>query len=376
MHPLPAPFGVRILCTRVPPGDFRLEDMSLHQHGVAELESSVSIAGSAPASEDGRRAGTFFLGWLIMAASMSLAGNVGHALLIAPSETRWLAALAALVPPIVLLAATHSATWLVRARSVGWVYWVALALTAALALGSFALSFDALRSFAVMLGIRESMSWIWPAVIDVAIAHATLCLLSLTRPKRVKTSPVVETEPAATTSASSTSIGDYSLQGETEEFVEDLPQPRPPTLPANSPVAPTSNAPAGFAPSRASCSADAPTTAPAAARHGHPPTDSAAASERPPERALSAVPAAVTSGRLASEQRADTTVEQWQPVAESLVRDGITTKDPDLIAKILADSAAGTPPSTIGRRHEIHHTTVNRILSAAEQLTGTSSATG
>ncbi|MDM2448158.1 hypothetical protein PP560_25205, partial [Mycobacteroides abscessus] len=35
-----------------------------------------------------------------------------------------------------------------------------------------------------MLGIRESMSWIWPAVIDVAIAHATLCLLSLTRPKR------------------------------------------------------------------------------------------------------------------------------------------------------------------------------------------------
>jgi hypothetical protein len=77
---------------------------------------------------------------------MSLAGNVGHALLIAPSETRWLAALAALVPPIVLLAATHSATWLVRARSVGWVYWVALALTAALALGSFALSFDALRS--------------------------------------------------------------------------------------------------------------------------------------------------------------------------------------------------------------------------------------
>ncbi len=27
-----------------------------------------------------RRAGAFFLGWLVLAASMSLAGNVGHAL--------------------------------------------------------------------------------------------------------------------------------------------------------------------------------------------------------------------------------------------------------------------------------------------------------
>ena len=145
--------------------------MTLHQHDVAGLESSEAATETASAVDDCRRAGTFFLGWLILAAAMSLSGNVGHALLIAPSETRWLAALAALVPPTVLLAATHSATWLVRARSVGWVYWVALALTAALALGSFALSFDALRSFAVMLGIRESMSWIWPAVIDVAIAR-------------------------------------------------------------------------------------------------------------------------------------------------------------------------------------------------------------
>ena len=70
----------------------------------------------------------------------------------------------------------------------------------------------------------------------------------------------------------------------------------------------------------------------------------------------------------------ESTVESWRPMAESLVREGITTKEPDLIAKILADNAAGTPPSTIGRRHEVHHTTVNRILSAAEQLAETSTA--
>ena len=147
-------------------------------------QQALSVTESTTADESRTHAATFFLGWLILAASMSVAGNVGHALLIAPSDTRELAALGALVPPIVLLAATHSAAWLVRARSAGWVYWVALALTAALALGSFALSFDALRSFAVMLGIRESMSWIWPAVIDIAIAHATLCLLSLSTPRK------------------------------------------------------------------------------------------------------------------------------------------------------------------------------------------------
>lgn len=192
-------FGPMILCRRDPPADFRLDGMTLHQHDVAGLESSEPSTETVPAVDDRRRAGTFFLGWLILAAAMSLSGNVGHALLIAPSETRWLAALAALVPPTILLAATHSATWLVRVRSVGWVYWVALALTTALALGSFALSFDALRSFAVMLGgIRESMAWIWPAVIDAAIAHATLCLLSLTRPKRAKPSHAVQAMPEAT----------------------------------------------------------------------------------------------------------------------------------------------------------------------------------
>lgn len=130
-------------------------------------EPLVSGAEHAAPDDVHRRASAFFLAWLVLAAAMSLAGNVCHALLIAPAHTRWLAATAALVPPLVLLAATHSASWLVRARSSGGVFRASLALTTALAAGSFALSFDALRSFAVMLGIRDSMAWIWPAVIDI-----------------------------------------------------------------------------------------------------------------------------------------------------------------------------------------------------------------
>jgi hypothetical protein len=56
---------------------------------------------------------------------------------------------------------------------------------------------------------------------------------------------------------------------------------------------------------------------------------------------------------------------QWKPTADQLVREGVTSKDPDVVAAILAEHAAGTPPSTIGRRQNVHHSTVNRILSAA-----------
>jgi hypothetical protein len=43
------------------------------------------------------------------------------------------------------------------------------------------LSFDALRSLAITLGLPDSIAWLWPCAIDVAIAQATLCLLSLSR---------------------------------------------------------------------------------------------------------------------------------------------------------------------------------------------------
>ena len=62
-------------------------------------------------------------------------------------------------------------------------------------------------------------------------------------------------------------------------------------------------------------------------------------------------------------------VQRWQPIAESLVREGVTSKHPGLVATILAEREAGTPPSTIGRTYKVHHTTVGRILTAAQELT-------
>ena len=111
---------------------------------------------------------------------MSVTGNVAHAVLQAPAHTIELASGAALVPPVVLLAATHSVALLVRTRAGGATYWWAVAMTLALAACAFVLSSDALRALAVTLGLPDSIARLWPCAIDVAIGQATLCLLSLT----------------------------------------------------------------------------------------------------------------------------------------------------------------------------------------------------
>jgi hypothetical protein len=63
-------------------------------------------------------------------------------------------------------------------------------------------------------------------------------------------------------------------------------------------------------------------------------------------------------------------VGRWRSTAHELVKSGVTQKDPDVVAQILAQHEAGTPPSTISRRLDVHHTTVNRILARAGERAG------
>ncbi len=83
---------------------------------VTTLDNSVVREST---ERDRRAAARFFWAWLIIATSMSVTGNVAHAVLQAPASTLALAAGAALVPPVVLLAATHSVALLVRTRAGG-----------------------------------------------------------------------------------------------------------------------------------------------------------------------------------------------------------------------------------------------------------------
>ena len=58
----------------------------------------------------------------------------------------------------------------------------------------------------------------------------------------------------------------------------------------------------------------------------------------------------------------------WSEVADTLVRDGVTTKSITEVAEALQLWEVGTPPNTIARRLGLHRDTVTKITTAAEDL--------
>ena len=154
------------------------------------------------ASRHHRRAVRFFWAWLLGATLLSLAGNVSHAVLAAPTGSRWLAAAVAAVPPTVLLAAVHGIAVLVKANASGAVYRTAVGATAALAAGAFLLSFVALRDLAVLAGITPGLAVVLPLVIDLAVAVATIALVAVgDKPARRPRTATPSAVPAATATA-------------------------------------------------------------------------------------------------------------------------------------------------------------------------------
>jgi hypothetical protein len=142
-----------------------------------------------------RRAVRFFWGLLIGATTVSLIGNITHAVL--PYIPRiGIQIGAAAVPPIALLAAVHGIALAVRAGASGKVYCCAVSAVAAIGMGAFAVSFLALRDLMRGIGYSSATAWIFPAIIDTAVAVSTMMLVALgDKPaRRVRTS----TTPANT----------------------------------------------------------------------------------------------------------------------------------------------------------------------------------
>lgn len=137
-----------------------------------------------------RHALWFFWMWLLFATVVSIGGNVIHAWMTAPSpHLKLLAAVAAAVPPAVLLGSTHSVALLIKTRRRGYrrvdalVLGAALALTIGVAACAFAMSFFSLRDLMVMVGMSISTAWLWPIAVDLSLICSTLALLSLTSPQ-------------------------------------------------------------------------------------------------------------------------------------------------------------------------------------------------
>ncbi|WP_170926882.1 DUF2637 domain-containing protein [Mycobacterium avium] len=148
-------------------------------------ESLITADFEAVVSEDDqhRRAALFFRAVLIVASSASIAGNAAHELVSAKlGVPAPLAAAVAVAPPIILMSSIEGLSLLIRtSRRSTFTFWCALAMTALLAVCAFVLSFEALRDLAIRSGIPHDLAWLWPVVVDVTIAQATMALLAISR---------------------------------------------------------------------------------------------------------------------------------------------------------------------------------------------------
>jgi hypothetical protein len=125
-----------------------------------------------------RRAVRFFWCLLTGATLISLIGNVTHALL--PYISHIVVQVgAAAVPPFVLLAAVHGIAVAVRAGASGTAYRWAVGAVAVIGGGAFTVSFLALRDLMLVIGYSATTAWIFPAIIDTAVAVSTMMLVAL-----------------------------------------------------------------------------------------------------------------------------------------------------------------------------------------------------
>ena len=86
---------------------------------------------------------------------------------------------AAAVPPVALLAAVHGIALAVRAGASGTIYRCAIGAVGIIGLGAFAMSFLALRDLMLAVGYSAVTAWMFPAIIDTAVAVSTLMLVAL-----------------------------------------------------------------------------------------------------------------------------------------------------------------------------------------------------
>jgi hypothetical protein len=259
------------------------------------------------AAKNHHRAVRFFWGLLFGASTISLVGNIAHAMLSYISRIVVQIGAAA-VPPIVLLAAVHGIALAVRAGASGRVYCWAVAAVAAIGVGAFALSFLALRDLMRAIGYGPETAWVFPAIVDTAVAVGTLMLVA------------IGDKPARRTRTATP----------------------PASAQVKAPSAPTAAEPVSTPPRPHSVRADQ--VAPVA-------------ESAPVDPALRAA--------STPDQHPDAGADH-AALAQALVDAGATTKPAALVASILAAHAEATALNRIASDMGIHHKTVSKIIYAAE----------
>ena len=126
-----------------------------------------------------RHAAQFYWAWLVLATAVSTLGNIAHAILVAPDDLKFLAALALVVPPTFVLGSTHSVAVGLTLRRLTLAHTLGLIMTIAVAACAFLLSFDALGSLAVMLGCQHASPGCFRVPSTYQLHRATFGLLSM-----------------------------------------------------------------------------------------------------------------------------------------------------------------------------------------------------
>lgn len=251
----------------------------------------------------------FFWAWLITATAASMLGNVTHALLNPAAASPVIAAAAALVPSLVLLCSTHGVHMLVQSHITGAAHRAALTITVALAVCAFVLSFDALRSLAIIeAGMHPHIAWLWPLAIDLSITASTVALLALTSAHRATQAAQADPLPTAGLLAAPTSV------------------------------------------------------------HVSVHNDVHAAAVAADGGGVRSSVADLIAREAVADTGSDDCWSPYLPVAERIISDGIVRIDRVKVAQVLTEQASGAAPSMIARKLGVGYTTVTRILDHQQRV--------
>jgi Protein of unknown function (DUF2637) len=264
-----------------------------------------------------RRAVRFFWAFLIGATLVSLVGNVTHAVLpYVPHIAIQIGAAA--VPPITLLAAVHGIALAVRAGASGRVYCCAVSAVAAIGIGAFAMSFLTLRDLTRVIGYSSATAWIFPAIIDTAVAVSTMMLVALgDKPAR----------RARTVSTQIAPVRDLVQGANTRVSAPARRQAVQPSA-AQTPVLP--------APERAETSAPS-------------------------------VPSRVASAQGSAHTAAQPDDADLASLAVDLIESGVTTQPVGTVIAVLAASRDGASINAAAKASGINHRTAQRIVRGAAE---------
>lgn len=314
-------------------------------------------------------------GLLATAVLVSIAGNVSHAVLTAPTVYGWGAAAAASISPLFLFWVTHNLVTAPGGAS-GWrENKIGTLVVGAVALGAFAASFITLRDLMLTFGFPPAIAVIIPLVVDVTIAGASWEL--------VREAATRHGAPAASTQRATQRRDAKQVDAPTypDELTwlapamrDAAPVPAATQTPVNRDAEPTHTATHQSTTRGALRDADTeelPVTSAdsrdaAAKQDIEPSTTRRLAAVPTPRPAATHAPASLATQTVA-DRDADGDSEHLRR-AELLVEAGRTTASVDVVHRVLRGKANGDSNRELAAATGITESAVQRIVKAAREL--------